>query len=375
MSDAPPQLGSLPQHSDLNVPTLSSSNDNTNANGSAHVENAKNAILNNAQSAYNTVANHPVTQDLKNTVSSGPVAESVKDQHAKTTSELSNLAGARQTPGHKAATGQQLTHYHSFFWHLVTWEEPRATAIAFASTIALIFVARYVPVIRLAAKGTSYLLGVVALIELAGKLVLSQGLMANFRPKRYFTIPRESLEATLGDVEELINFFVIETQRIIFVENVAVTSVAFFVAFISYWLIKFVPLWGLALIGTSVMYLTPLIYLNNKQLIDSHLEHATNVVGSQAAQVRSLAGEHAGKATETIKGYAGDYTNKAQSMIGNATGRTSPEAGLKSGPGDAPKYKSSDFPHAPKQEPTPGVTSHEEQYENSQFGGQAEAAQ
>ena len=33
---------------------------------------------------------------------------------------------------------------------------------------------------------------------------------------------------------------------------------------ISYWLIKFTPLWGLSLIATSTIYLAPLIYKSNK---------------------------------------------------------------------------------------------------------------
>jgi hypothetical protein len=52
---------------------------------------------------------------------------------------------------------------------------------------------------------------------------MSQSLLATFRPKRYYTIPRESLESALEDVEQLINFFVIELQRILFAENVLVT--------------------------------------------------------------------------------------------------------------------------------------------------------
>jgi len=44
------------------------------------------------------------------------------------------------------------------------------------------------------------------------------------RPKKYFVIPKESLERFLDDAEQLINFFVIELQRIIFAENVYVTT-------------------------------------------------------------------------------------------------------------------------------------------------------
>ena len=223
---------------------------------------------------------------------------------------------------------------------------------------------------------------------MAGRLVFSQGLATSLRPKKYYTIPREALEAALEDVEQLINFFVIaadqrlvfviEFQRILFVENLANTLAAFLAAFISYWLIKVVPLWGLSLISVSAVYLGPLIYINNKELIDQQLDNAYNIINSQAVQVRDLAAHHTSRATSTAKAYAGDYTSKAQEYIGSARGRSkSPELikstpHIKSEPGSDPKYSLSDFPHAPKQELVPGVTSHQEQYEKSGFGGQAE---
>ncbi len=214
---------------------------------------------------------------------------------------------------------------------------------------------------------------------MVGKLLFSQGLATSVRPRKYYTIPREALEASLEDVEQLINFFVIEFQRILFAENVTNTVAAFFAALISYWLIKFVPLWGLSLISVSAIYLSPLIYINNKEIIDQQLDNVYQVVNSQAVQVRDLASHQADRAAGTVKAYAGDYTSKAQNYIGSARGRSkSPELikntslPLKSEPGTAPNYSPSDFPHAPNQEPTPNVTSHQEQYEKSEFGGQAE---
>lgn len=227
-------------------------------------------------------------------------------------------------------------------------------------------------------------MSVTAAAEVVGKVAFSQGLATSFRPKKYYTIPRETLEASLEDVEQLINFFVIEFQRILFAENVRITVAAFFASVVAYWLVKFVPLWGLSLISVSCIYLGPLVYMTNKELIDENLSKASKVVNSQANQVKDLAGHHTSRASETVKAYAGDYSAKAQSYIGSARGRsTSPEvasskpmanAPVKSEPGSAPDYKPSDFPHAPKQEPTQGVTSHQEQYQNSQFGGQAEPA-
>jgi hypothetical protein len=43
------------------------------------------------------------------------------------------------------------------------------------------------------------------------------------RPRKYFTIPKESLERFLDDVEQLLNFFVIEFQRVLFAENIWAT--------------------------------------------------------------------------------------------------------------------------------------------------------
>ena len=67
-------------------------------------------------------------------------------------------------------------------------------------------------------------ISVVTLAETASKVVAGGSVTSSIRPRRYYKIPKETLEATLDDVEQLINFFVIESQRVIFAENVAVTA-------------------------------------------------------------------------------------------------------------------------------------------------------
>lgn len=70
---------------------------------------------------------------MRDTVGNGPMAESVKEQHAKTTSEFQNLADSRAPPSQSAATGQPLTHYHSFFYNLLSVSIPN---LAYAGIIA-----------------------------------------------------------------------------------------------------------------------------------------------------------------------------------------------------------------------------------------------
>lgn len=113
-----------------------------------------------------------------------------------------------------------MTHYHSFFSALLSWENPRASAIAYVSLVAFIFGSRYFNFLRYAFKITWMVLGVTVAAEIAGKAMFSKGLTSQFRPRKYYVMPKETLDAMIGDVHELVNFFVIESQRIVFAENV-----------------------------------------------------------------------------------------------------------------------------------------------------------
>jgi hypothetical protein len=314
-------------------------NDTTVGEKPTVLENTQKSIVDNVSAAANAVQNHPATQSVIN----GPVAQNAKAQADKTSSEFSTLAASRQTPTTPAATGQQLTHYHSFFSTLLSWDNPRASAIAFTSVVLFIFAARYLNILRYAFKLTWVTLGTTVLAEVIGKTILGNGFMTQFRPRKYYTVPKQTLDAALGDLNELINFFVIESQRIVFAENIFASIICFLGAFFSYYLIKIVPVWGLALIGTSITFLAPLVYKTNQELIDHHVKNASNVVNQQTQQVKALASHHASRATEAATQYVGDYSAKAQEMIGRSPSPTAVKT-------EAPGYSSQDFPAAPTEE-------------------------
>lgn len=97
-------------------------------------------------------------------------------------------------------------------------------------------------------------------------------------------------------------------------------------------------------------FLAPLVYTQNQEFIDAHINHAGNVINAQATQVRDLAAQHTNQATDTLRSYAGEYTQKAQQMINEARGKaTNGSAGN--------PVKTSDFPNAPKTEPLAAKTS------------------
>ncbi|KAF2099291.1 hypothetical protein NA57DRAFT_38341, partial [Rhizodiscina lignyota] len=292
-----------------------------------------------AQSAMDTVQNHPMTQNVTN----GPVGEKVKEEKDKTASEFRDLADSRTTPEQPAATGQPLTHYHSMFYRLLSWKNPRATGISFVSAVVFIFMCRYLNILRYIFRGLYTVLGITAAAEVVGKSVFGNGFTSQIRPKRYMTIPKESLERFTDDVEQLINFFVIEFQRIVFAENIYVTVGAFFSAFISYYLIKWLPVWGLSLLATCLLYLCPLIYIQNKELIDAQLNQANDLMSKQAAQVREMTGQYTSKAGEQMRTYATQAQKQAQGLMGQAKQK----AGYAAPAQDRIPPHESDFPKAP----------------------------
>ncbi|KAF2277112.1 uncharacterized protein EI97DRAFT_449853 [Westerdykella ornata] len=340
MSEAPHLTLNQTDLSDLDPTSTVGVHSNTDPYVGKKPNTRKDSILASAQSTMDAISNHPATQSLKDTINNGPIAENVKAQTAKTKDEFADLANARTTPDQPAATGQPLTHYHSLFYRLLSWRNPRATAISFAASVIFIFAVRYLNILRYILKAVCWTLGATATAELAGKLTLGRGLTSQVRPNKYFTIPKASLERLLDDVEQLINFFVIESQRIIFAENLFATFAAFFASFVSYFLIKFVPLWGLALIGTTIAYLGPLVYIKNKDVIDAHLKQASDLAAQQATQIRDLAAQRTEHAAKTFQTYAGEYTHKAQETINQYRGRSS-----------SPEVKKEDLPSAPKHEP------------------------
>lgn len=127
---------------------------------------------------------------------------------------------------------------------------------------------------------------------------------------------------------------------------------AFFASLLSYFLIKFVPLWGLALISTVITFLGPLIYIKNKDVIDAQLEKGYHIANQQAQQVKGLANQHAGNAMKTVQGYTQQATAKAQETVNQYRGRST-----------SPEVKKQAFPAVPKHEPVEESSSEEEEDE------------
>lgn len=121
---------------------------------------------------------------------------------------------------------------------------------------------------------------------------------------------------------------------------------AFFATFITYFLIKWLPAWGLGLIGTVLVYLAPLIYIKNQEFIDAHLNTASDIMSKQTAQLRDVTNQYTGKATEQMRVYGQQASKQVQGLMGQAKGKAGyAPASMPDAPKTAP------MPDAPTQEP------------------------
>lgn len=194
----------------------------------------------------------------------------------------------------------------------------------------------------------------------------------------------------MEDIEQLLDFVLLEFQRILFAENIAHTVAvsvdpdapsegghltidqAFFAAFSAYWLIMFLPFWGLSLLAATIAYIGPLVYMNNREVIDAQIEHVQGIVESQAHQLKDLAEERASHASGIVQQYVNDYSAKAQGLLPGQRRSASPEVAkvaptpaiptpvIKKEPEPEPEpaFTTSDFPEAPKTEPVADSIEH-----------------
>lgn len=92
---------------------------------------------------------------------------------------------------------------------------------------------------------------------------------------------------------------------------------AFSTAFVTYWLIKFMPTWGIALFFTTVIFFTPLTYIQHKELIDEHIANAQSIANEQTSQIRDLATQQTNKVVEMSQVTFQEYSAKAQELLGS----------------------------------------------------------
>jgi hypothetical protein len=131
------------------------------------------------------------------------------------------------------------------------------------------------------------------------------------KPRQYYQVNKNTFDVLFREIANVINFLVLEFQRLFFAEKTTHTAAAFVISFLAYKLVRYIPLWGLTLMGTIMAFTLPLLYLRNQQLIDRHISQAQNMAAERAAYARDMAGQQVGAVSERAKHVTSEWGKKA----------------------------------------------------------------
>ncbi|KAK9419044.1 putative Reticulon-domain-containing protein [Seiridium unicorne] len=191
----------------------------------------------------------------------------------------------------------------------LNWEDPLRTLGSYVGVVSFLLGLHYLPLTQWALKVGATGLGVMSVASFASRSFNSNANSNSnpadrLRPKQYKKVPEATLNATLGDIHDFVQYAVVEAQRIIFGEDLNKTFAAFVGATALFWLIKVVSPFGLSVLGVSSIYLATLI---------------ASPRGRKAAREASAqAGNMASVATEKGKVLAQDGKNQAAKLSSQA---------------------------------------------------------
>src|SRR6478735_3408626 len=98
-----------------------------------------------------------------------------------------------------------------------------------------------------------------SMAEFAGRSFGPNNFVSRMRPRQYKTVPESTLNATLKDIHDFIQYAVVQAQKILFAEDLEKTFGAFAFTGSLYFLIQFMSPFGIAILGLTTIYTIPLV--------------------------------------------------------------------------------------------------------------------
>ncbi|KPM42514.1 hypothetical protein AK830_g4024 [Neonectria ditissima] len=197
-----------------------------------------------------------------------------------------------------------IAHQDSLYKY-ISWEDPVRTLGSYVIALSILCGAHYVPLTRLALKAVATSLGAISLAEFGSRLFGPNTFLARLRPEEYQRVPESTLNATLQDVHDFVQYAVVKVQRLFFAQDLNQTFAAFVTLTSLYWLIKIVPPFGLAVMGLTSLYIAPLV-------TSPRAREAAQETTQRAGELANAAAQKGSALAQDGKAQAADLTSKAQ---------------------------------------------------------------
>ncbi|KAK9459887.1 putative reticulon-like protein RtnA [Lipomyces oligophaga] len=203
--------------------------------------------------------------------------------------------------------------YNELLFDLFTWKKPICTGKVFGATLAVLFVLKYISLLKLVLNTASIAFATAVAVEFAGRYVKkSPGFLSSFSDGRYFTVSKGSVEPLFEELLVVVNFVLVELQKIVYVEKTSVTVSAVFGSYFAYVLVHHISVWTLVLMTVLGAFAVPPIYLKYQTEIDAQIAKGKDLAGAQYKVLEARSLEQYGK----YKSVAGEQFGQALSKVG-----------------------------------------------------------
>ncbi|KAI9147190.1 hypothetical protein HJFPF1_13223 [Paramyrothecium foliicola] len=194
------------------------------------------------------------------------------------------------------------------------WEDPARTIGSYVFIMSALLGAHYLPLTQTALKVGATTLGVAATVEYAHRSFTDNTILARLRPKEYKKIPEPVLNDTLKDIHDLVQYLVVEAQKVILGQDLERTFAGFISLSALYWLVKMLSPFALVLLSVTMLYIAPLARTpRGREVMEDARIRATNLGNAALENSQALANDGKAKASE--------LTTKAQETAADAKRR------------------------------------------------------
>ncbi|KAF5703772.1 hypothetical protein FGLOB1_8875 [Fusarium globosum] len=192
----------------------------------------------------------------------------------------------------------------------ISWEDPARTIGSYFAALGFMLAVHNMHLTQLVLKTVAIGLGVMSMAEFAGRSFGPNNFVSRMRPRQYKTVPESTLNATLKDIHDFIQYSVVQAQKVIFAEDLEKTFGAFVATGSLYFLIQFMTPFGIAILGLTTIYIIPLVTSpRGRGIARDGMARAQEISNAAVDQANSIA--------QDPKGTMANISSMAQDTAGN----------------------------------------------------------
>lgn len=209
--------------------------------------------------------------------------------------------------------------------NLLTWSDPRKSAITLGSILSALLLVKYVNLTALFFRISTFVLLGSAIAEYAGKVITGTGFVTQFKPATKNCIGNWA-EFYAPHAVTILKKVELEGQKLYTAASVQCTVRAGFASFFLYKLTSTFSLWTLTFVSTILAFIAPPIYLANKELIDANVENGVKIAQAKTLELRNCACQKLSPHLEKAKKVADPLFKLIESKLPVRTAGTTVES-------------------------------------------------